>query len=182
MWMVSEIIIIGRSLEPRPFDWFAFGGAAALTFCSILFVMALPGVQDAVERMARNFGILIRKDFVAASLIGIFFVGMVLNNTARSQTGEKPEPPPPVIVVKDIEVKTYSCDHTGCRMSWACGTNIVVGVDRFIIQRSERQIPARTGWSAFNDYGETMTTNWATATPQHASDVRWKIVVRKEAD
>lgn len=96
--------------------------------------------------------------------------------------GDKPEPPPPVIVVKDIEVKTYSCDHTGCRMSWACGTNIVLGVDKFIVQRATRQIPARIGWSAYEDYGETTTTNWATATPQHSSDVRWKIVVRKEAD
>ena len=94
----------------------------------------------------------------------------------------KPEPPPPVIVVKDIEIKSYKCDHTGCEIIWDCGTNITVGVDRFIVQRSTRQIPARTGWSAYEDYGESMTTNWKTTSPQHASDVRWKIIVRKESD
>ena len=92
--------------------------------------------------------------------------------------GDKPTP---VVVVKDIEIKSLRCDHTGCEITWACGTNITVGVDKFIIQRSERQIPARTGWSAYRDYGESMTTNWATMSPQHASDVRWKVIVRKEA-
>lgn len=96
--------------------------------------------------------------------------------------GDKPEPPPPVIVVKDIEIKSYKCDHTGCEITWACGTNITVCVDRFIVQRSTRQIPARTGWSAYEDYGESMTTNWTTTSPQHASDVRWKIIVRKGSD
>lgn len=96
--------------------------------------------------------------------------------------GDKPEPPPPVIVVKDIEIKSYKCDHTGCEITWACGTNITVGVDRFIVQRSTRQIPARPGWSAYEDYGESMTTNWTTTSPQHASDVRWKIIVRKGSD
>lgn len=96
--------------------------------------------------------------------------------------GDKPEPPPPVIVVKDIEIKSYKCDHTGCEITWDCGTNITVGVDRFIVQRSTRQIPARTVWSAYEDYGESMTTNWTTTSPQHASDVRWKIIVRKGSD
>lgn len=102
--------------------------------------------------------------------------------TVSLWAGDKPEPPPPVIVVKDIEIKSYRCDHTGCEIAWACGTNITVGVDKFIVQRSTRQIPARTGWSAYEDYGESMTTNWATVSPQHVSDVRWKIVVRKEAE
>lgn len=117
--------------------------------------------------------------YVAAAkkLRTILFVAL----TVTLWAGDKPVPPPPVIVVKDIEVKSYSCDHTGCRMSWACGTNIVLGVDKFVIQRSTREIPARTSWSAYEDYGETMTTNWVTATPQHASDVRWRIIVRKEA-
>lgn len=117
--------------------------------------------------------------YVAAlkKLRPLLFVALVVSLWA----GDKPEPPPPVIVVKDIEIKFYKCDHTGCEISWACGTNITVGVDRFIIQRSTRQIPARTGWSAYQDYGETMTTNWVTMSPQHASDVRWKVIVRKEA-
>ena len=114
---------------------------------------------------------------VAKKMRPLLLVALVLSIWA----GDKPEPPPPVIVVKDIEIKSYKCDHTGCEISWACGTNITVGVDKFIIQRSTRQIPARTGWSAYQDYGATMATNWATATPQHASDVRWKIIVLKEA-
>ena len=96
--------------------------------------------------------------------------------------GDKPDPPAPVIVVKDIELKSFKCDHTGCEMTWACGTNITVGVDKFIILRSTRQIPARTGWSPYSEYGDSMTTNWATATPQHASDTRWMVIVRKEAN
>ena len=117
--------------------------------------------------------------YVAAAkkLRPLLFVALV----ASLWAGDKPEPPPPVIVVKDIEIRSYKCDHTGCEISWSCGTNITVGVDRFIIQRSTRQIPARTGWSAYQDYGETMTTNWVTMSPQHASDVRWKVIVRKEA-
>ena len=114
---------------------------------------------------------------VAKRLRPFLLVSLVVSLWA----GDKPEPPPPVVVVKDIEVKAYECDHTGCRMSWVCGTNITVGVDKFIIQRSTRKIPDRTGWSEYQDCGETMATNWATATPQHASDVRWKIIVRKEA-
>lgn len=114
---------------------------------------------------------------VAKKLRPLLFISLIVSLWA----GDKPEPPPPVIVVKDIEIKSYRCDHTGCVISWSYGTNIVLGVDKFVIQRSDRQIPARIGWSSYRDYGETMTTNWATATPQHASDVRWKIIVRKEA-
>lgn len=114
---------------------------------------------------------------VAKKLRPLLFVSLAVSLWA----GDKPEPPPPVIVVKDIEIKSYRCDHTGCEIAWSCGTNIVLGVDKFVIQRSDRQIPARIGWSPYQDYGETMTTNWSTATPQHASDVRWKIIVRKGA-
>ena len=113
----------------------------------------------------------------AKKLRPLLFVALI----ASLWAGDKPEPPPPVIVVKGIEIRSYKCNHTGCEISWSCGTNITVGVDRFIIQRSTRQIPARTGWSAYQDYGETMITNWATMSPQHASDVRWKVIVRKEA-
>ena len=116
------------------------------------------------------------KKSVGGVVFALAAVGLML------WAGDKPTPPPPVIVVKDIEIKSYECDHTGCRMTWACGTNITVGVDKFVIQRSTRQIPARTGWGQFEDYGETMTTNFATATPQHVSDVRWKIITRKEAN
>lgn len=179
MWMLSEIIIIWRSLEARPFDWDAFGAIAAITFCAILIICAIPGAHEVAELLLRKYGMKIRKDFIGAALIGCFVFGMILNNTAKSD--DKPTPPPPVIVVKDIEIRSYKCDHTGCEISWSCGTNITVGVDRFIIQRSTRQIPARTGWSAYQDYGETMTTNWATMSPQHAKDVRFKVIVRKEA-
>ena len=181
MWMLSDIIIVGRSLEPRPFNLDAFGGFVAITFFVILFVFATPCVGEAVDGLLRKYSVKIRKDLIGAALIACFAFGMIANNTARSSEGEKPEPPPPVIVVKDIEIKSYKCDHTGCEITWSCGTNITVGVDKFIIQRSTRQIPARTGWSPYQDYGETMTTNWATMSPQHASDVRWKVIVRKEA-
>ena len=112
----------------------------------------------------------------AKKLRPLLFVALV----ASLWAGDKPDPPPPVIVVKDIEIKSYKCDHTGCEISWACGTNVTVGVDKFIIQRSTRQIPSRSGWSPYEDYGESMTTNWMTMAPQHASDVRFKIIVRKE--
>ena len=114
----------------------------------------------------------------AKKLRPLLFVALVVSLWA----GDKPDPPAPVIVVKDIELKSFKCDHTGCEMTWACGTNITVGLDRFIILRSTRQIPARTGWSPYSEYGDSMTTNWATATPQHASDTRWMVIVRKEAN
>ena len=114
----------------------------------------------------------------AKKLRPLLFVALVVSLWA----GDKPDPPAPVIVVKDIELKSFKCDHTGCEMTWACGTNITVGVDKFIILRSTRQIPARTGWSPYSEYGDSMTTNWATATPQHASDTRWMVIVRKEAE
>lgn len=96
--------------------------------------------------------------------------------------GKKPDPPPPVISIKDIKLDSFKCDHTGCKMTWSCGTNITIGVDKFIILRSTRQIPSRTAWSPYAEYGESMTTNWATSTPQHASDTRWIICVRKGAN
>lgn len=115
--------------------------------------------------------------YVAAArkLRPLLFVSLIVSLWA----GDKPGP---VVIVKDIEIKSCECDHTGCRLTWACGTNIVLGVDKFIIQRSTRQIPARTGWSPFEDYGESMTTNWMTMAPQHASDTKWKVITRKEAN
>ena len=111
--------------------------------------------------------------------LGPAFAFLIVSSViaARSNDSNKPEP---VVTVKDIEIKSYRCDHTGAEITWTCGTNVVVGVDRFIIQRAERQIPARTGWSSFSDYSESMTTNWATSTPQHAQDVRFRVIVRKE--
>ena len=114
----------------------------------------------------------------AKKLRPLLFVALVVSLWA----GDKPDPPAPVIVVKDIEIKSFKCDHTGAEITWVCGTNIVLGVDRFVILRSTRQIPARIGWSPYEEYGESMTTNWATATPQHASDTRWMVIVRKEAE
>lgn len=120
---------------------------------------------------------IIAAPYVAAAkkLRPLLFVALVVSLWA----GDKPEPPAPVIVVKDIEIKSFKCDHTGAEITWASGTNITIGVDKFIILRSTRQIPSRTGWSPYAEYGESMTTNWATATPQHASDTRWMISVRK---
>lgn len=112
--------------------------------------------------------------------VGVVFMFLFLTVAVVADimfAGDKPQP---VVRVKDIEIKSYRCDHTGAEITWACGTNVVVGVDKFIIQRAERQIPARTRWSDYRYYDETYATNWATATPQHAQDVRFRVIVRKE--
>ena len=123
---------------------------------------------------------IIAAPYVAAAkkLRPLLFVALVVSLWA----GDKPDPPPPVIFVKDLKLDSFKCGHAGCEMTWLCGTNITIGVDKFIILRSTRQIPSRTGWSPYSEYGESMTTNWATATPQHASDTRWMIQVRKGAN
>lgn len=115
---------------------------------------------------------------------GALFAAVFLGAAVKAAivAGTKPPPTPPPIVVKDIEITNYKCDHTGLEIGWRHGTNVVYGTDKFIIQRATRQIPARTGWSAFTDFAETMTTNYVNNTPFHAEDNRFKVIVRKVAN
>ena len=101
---------------------------------------------------------------------------------ATSNDSNKPTPPPPPVRISDIKITSFKCDHTGLSMSWQIGTNVTYGVDTFVIQRKTRQIPSRTGWSAnWEDFDTTMQTNYLNATPLHAQDNRFRVIVRKEA-
>ena len=146
------------------------------TICGILCAAIIFGsplcwiVAQAVRREACRVGIVFFLAFIAVAL----FADIAL------KAGGKPEPTP-VITVKDIEIRKYKCDHTGLELSWECGTNVTVGVDKFIIRRQTRTLPDRTRWSDWEDFAETYDTNFVSRLPYHATDNRWKIVVRKEA-
>lgn len=102
---------------------------------------------------------------------------------ATSNDGNKPTPPPPPVRITDIKITSFKCDHTGLAISWIHGTNVTYGVDTFVIQRKTRQIPSRTGWSAnWEDFDTTMQTNYLNATPFHAQDNRFRVIVRKEVE
>lgn len=102
---------------------------------------------------------------------------------ATSNDGNKPTPPPPPVRISDIKITNFKCDHTGLSIGWEHGTNVIYGVDTFVIQRKTRQIPSRTGWSAnWEDFDTTMQTNYVNTTPFHAQDNRWRVIVRKEQD
>lgn len=117
--------------------------------------------------------------------IGPAFAFLIVTSVvaARANDGNKPTPPPPPIRISDIKITSFKCDHTGLAISWIHGTNVTYGVDTFVIQRKTRQIPSRTGWSAnWEDFDTTMQTNYLNATPFHAQDNRFRVIVRKEQD
>lgn len=108
---------------------------------------------------------------------------LVVSVAVAQYAGDKPTPPPPPVRISDIKITSFKCDHTGLEISWIHGTNVIFGVDTFVIQRKTRQIPSRTGWSAnWEDFDTTMNTNYVNATPFHAQDNRIRVIVRKERE
>lgn len=157
--MLSDIIVESGIVGGPSFDWAILGGFAAVTFCAVVIVASVNGITNTLDWIIARYGRLIRADIIGAVLICVFVFGMVLNNTARATNDEKPTPPP-VITVKDIEVKSFKCDHTGLEISWAYGTNVVFGTDKFIINGgSGRFRPGRDGvrgMTSARRWGRTM--------------------------
>lgn len=96
--------------------------------------------------------------------------------------GSKP-PSPPIVQEEGIKVLTFSAPITGgLEMTWeTVDARIDVGTDDFIVYVSERQIPARTGWSAWRELGRTKETAFQTDGFWRNRDVRLRIAVDKGA-
>lgn len=92
------------------------------------------------------------------------------------------DPSPPTFIQEGIKLATWKATNYGWEISWEVEDDrIAVGYDAFIIQMSERQIPARTGWSPWREIGRTKDLKFAKAEFIRAKDVRLRIVVDKGA-
>jgi hypothetical protein len=96
--------------------------------------------------------------------------------------GMKP-PSPPTLVEKGIKLTTFSAPLTGgMNIGWKVEDDrIKLGEDEFIIEFQERQIPARTGWSAWRELGRTKNVEFYTDGFWRNRDIRLKIIVDKGA-
>lgn len=94
----------------------------------------------------------------------------------------KPDQPPSVVVTDGIEMDKCTSDENGLDMSWHCSTNIAVGTDEFRIMCRERQIPSRTGYSAWRELARTKGTNYTSSAFFRNRDVQFKIQVVKEME
>lgn len=109
----------------------------------------------------------------------VFLIGAVL---ATIFAGSKP-PSPPTLVEKGIKLTAFSAPVTGgMTIGWETEDDrIVLGEDEFIIECSDRQIPARTGWSKWRELGRTKTTEFSAKGFWRNRDVRLRIRVDKGA-
>lgn len=109
-----------------------------------------------------------------------FFIPMAILATifAGSKT-----PSPPTLVEKGIKLTTFSAHITGgMTIGWETEDDrIVLGKDEFIIECSDRQIPARTGWSEWREIGRTKETKFSAKGFWRNRDVRLRIRVNKGA-
>lgn len=96
--------------------------------------------------------------------------------------GSKP-PPPPTVVEKGIKLTTFSAPITGgMTIGWEVEDDrITLGEDYFIIECQERQIPSRSGWSAWKVIGYTKETDFHADGFWRNRDVRLRIRVDKGA-
>ena len=197
MWMLSNIFLFNNPatavhnairgdvlsqvapLVPQKFGiwlYFLHGFHPSWTLVGLTVICAFFVVLCGVI-VAKGQKELLKKGVVPA------FAFLIVSVAIAQYAGTKPPPTPPPVTISDIKITHFKCDHTGLDIGWEHGTNVVYGVDTFVIQRKTRQIPSRTRWSAnWEDFDTTMETNYVNNTPFHAEDNRWRVIVRKEME
>lgn len=110
-------------------------------------------------------------------------LGLVAFAFAMMLIGGSKPPSPPIVQEEGIKVLTYNAPITGgMTMTWKTTDNrIVLGQDEFIIKCRERQIPARTGWSAWREIGRTKEPKISKDGFWRNRDIQLRIEVEKGA-
>lgn len=90
---------------------------------------------------------------------------------------------PPVVIEKGIKIKSAEVTETSATIEWeTTDERIKIGEDEFILLKSDRQIPSRTGWSDWQEIGRTTNTNFTyDGGFMKSSDIKFKIQVDKGA-
>lgn len=101
--------------------------------------------------------IYIIKKLKSAGGLGLVVFAIAMTYAA----GTKPDPPPPVVTEEGIKLTRFAVDDGKLTLAWeTTDDRIELGSDEFIIRVRERQIPARTGWSAPREIGRTKATEF----------------------
>lgn len=89
---------------------------------------------------------------------------------------------PPVVSKQGIKIEYLKNDSDGVFIRWSTADeDIKVGEDEFIIKYRERQIPARTGWSAKEyELGRTKELYYDVPGFYRNRDIRISVEVNKE--
>lgn len=105
---------------------------------------------------------------------------IVLTAVAIVVGGSKP-PGPSVIQEQGIKVTSFTAPiWGGMNLEWeTTDERIDLGSDEFVIRVSDRQIPARTGWSAWREVGRTTNTSFSVDGFWRSRDIRLKVEVDK---
>lgn len=137
--------------------------AGLVSLALIIGAVAYVYLRDAAVAAARHFSKHGRSVPVLA-----FAAVMILYG------GTKPDTPP-VILEQGIKLTQFDVDD-GLSVTWeTTDDRIEVGTDEFIIRVSDRQIPARTGWSAWRELGRTTNTSFSAGGFWRNRDVRLRI-------
>jgi hypothetical protein len=110
--------------------------------------------------------------------------GLLLLAAAMTYSaGTKPDVPP-VVVEEGIKITSLDVGESagGLKIEWETkDERIVVGEDEFVVRCRDRQIPSRTGWSAWREVGRTKATEFSAGGFWKSRDIQLRIEVDKGA-
>lgn len=105
-------------------------------------------------------------------VLGVFAIAAILYGGTK----------PPVVVEQGIKITRYEVADNKVTLEWSTtDERIVLGEDIFLVLKRERQIPARTGWSAWKVVGGMTDTNFVHKCFTRGADIQYKIQVDKGA-